>query len=130
MGLASRVLEAAGITTVCLSMVPAFTAAVGAPRVAAIEYPCGAPLGKPGDHAGQSAVLYAALSVAEAASQPGDVVALPFRWPDPPRASRFEPAEPPPIAQLLKRQPWLLRRLIAGDIPAPSTKAAGRVAQA
>lgn len=51
------------------------------------------------------------------ATRPGTVVHLPFTWPDPPRDSRFEPPEPPPIAQLLKRQPWQLRRLLSGDIP-------------
>jgi hypothetical protein len=116
-GLVAREIEAAGITTVTLSMVPDFTAAVGAPRVAAIAHPCGVPLGRPGDDAGQRAVLAATLHVAERATRPGQVIALPFVWPDPPRASRFEPAEPPPIAQLLKRQPWQLRRLYAGDIP-------------
>ncbi|HSJ45991.1 MAG TPA: hypothetical protein VK923_15050 [Euzebyales bacterium] len=117
MGLAALVIEAAGIATVSLSMVPDFTAAAGAPRVAAIEYPCGVPLGMPGDRAGQMAVLRAALDVLRTATRPGQVVDLPFVWPDPPRASRFEPPEPPPIAQLLKRQPWLLRRLLSGDIP-------------
>ena len=117
MGLAARVIEAAGIATVALSMVPEFTAAAGAPRTAAIEYPCGAPLGKPGDRSGQTAVLRAALDVLHSATRPGQVVHLPFTWPDPPRASRFEPPEPPPIAQLLKRQPWQLRRLLTGDIP-------------
>ena len=117
MGLAARVIEAAGIATVALSMVPDFTAAAGAPRTAAIEHPCGLPLGKPGDRAGQRAALRAALDVLRTATRPGQVVHLPLQWPDPPRASRFEPPEPPPIVELLKRQPWQIRRLLTGDIP-------------
>lgn len=117
MGLVAREIETAGIATVTLSMVPDFTAAVGTPRVAAIEHPCGVPLGRPGDDERHTAVLRAALDVLEHATRPGQVVDLPFTWPDPPKASRFEPAEPPPIVALLKRQPWQLRRLLSGDIP-------------
>lgn len=117
MGLVAREIEHAGIATVTLSMVPAFTAAVGTPRIAAIEHPCGVPLGRPGERDRQAAVLRATLDVLEVAERPGQIVDLPFVWPDPPKESRYEPAEPPPIVALLKRQPWQLRRLLSGDIP-------------
>ena len=43
MGLVARVIEAAGIPTVTLNMIPAYQALVGMPRVAAIEHPFGRP---------------------------------------------------------------------------------------
>ena len=120
MGLAQRAIETAGIATVSLSMIPEFTRSVGAPRVAAIEYPMGRPLGQPGDREGQLAVLRAALRVAETASRPGEVVDLPFQWPEPPSQVRSSPAEPPPIARLVTRRPWLYLKLVAGEIPRPN----------
>ena len=78
-------LEAQGIATVALSMIPEFTASVGAPRVAGLDYPFGRPLGLPGDRAGQRAVLQATLEVLAAAHGPGTVIQLPFQWPQDPR---------------------------------------------
>ena len=117
MGLVQRVLEASGIATVSLSMIPAFTAAVGVPRLAAIAYPFGRPMGRPNDAEGQRAVLRAALEVLETATAPGTVVELPFTWPESPAKARQESQVNPPIAQLLLRKPWLIPRLVSGDIP-------------
>jgi hypothetical protein len=100
-------------------MIPEFTASVGAPRVAGIDYPFGRPLGLPGDRAGQRAVLQAALEVLVVARTPGTVLQLPFQWPQTTRDARAEPPVPPPIVQLLKRKPWLALRLLAHDIPEP-----------
>ena len=117
MGLAQRAIETAGIATVSLSMIPEFTRSVGASRIAAIEYPMGRPLGQPGDREGQLAVLRAALRVVETASRPGEVVHLPFEWPEPPSRVRSSPPEPPPITRLVTRRPWLYLKLVAGEIP-------------
>ncbi len=116
MGLAAREIETAGLTTVCLSMLPEFTASVGAPRVAALAYPFSQPIGRAGDADGQRAVLRAALAVATRASRPGAVERLPFEWPADVRAHQH-PRTPPPIVALLTRKPWLLLRLIRGDFP-------------
>ncbi len=112
-------MEQAGFGTVTLSPIPDLTAAVGAPRVAAIEYPLGRSLGIPGDAEGQRAVLRAALRVLETAQRPGTVEHLPFEWPESVARARaeMEPAEPPPIVGLLKRKPWLLPRLLNLDPP-------------
>jgi D-proline reductase (dithiol) PrdB len=118
-GLASREIEAAGIATVCLSMIPALTHATGAPRVAALEHPFSRPMGMVGDAAGQTAVLRAALEVLVAATRPGEVIDLPFRWPEPRGQAMGSLAEDPPIAALCKRKPWLLLKLIAGETPSP-----------
>ena len=100
-------------------MIPEFTASVGAPRVAGIEFPFARPLGLPGDPAGQRAVLRAALEVVSLARAPGTVIQLPFRWPQSPGDARADPPVPPPIVQLLRRKPWLAAKLLARDIPEP-----------
>ncbi len=106
-------------------MIPEFTASVGAPRVAGIEFPFGRPLGLPGDHASQRAVLHATLEVVSRARAPGTVIQLPFAWPQSPRDAHADPPVPPPIAQLVKRKPWLAVKLLARDIPEPRDPGAG-----
>jgi D-proline reductase (dithiol) PrdB len=112
-GLVQREIEAAGIATVSLSMIPEFTAKVGVPRLAGIAYP----MGRPGDAAGQRAVLAAVLDLLRTAKGPGAQVELPFTWPESVAEARRSEEPPPPIAELLRRKPWLLPRLYAGDIP-------------
>ena len=74
-GLVQREIEAAGFSTVSLSMIPELTASAGAPRIAAIEHPFGMTLGRPGDVAGQLAVLRATLQAMAEMTEPGSVVA-------------------------------------------------------
>jgi hypothetical protein len=114
-----RAIEERGIATVSLSMIPEFTASVGAPRVAGVEFPFGRPLGLPGDRAGQRAVLQAALDVVASAPAPGTVTQLPFVWPQSPGEAGGEPPVPPPIVALVKRKPWLVVKLLSRDIPEP-----------
>jgi len=118
-GLASREIEAAGISTICLSMIPELTAATGAPRVAAIEYPFSRPMGMVGDAAGQAAVLRAALDALATAKDYGSVIELPFQWPEPRRKAMEALHEDPPITALCKRKPWLFLKLLSGEIPKP-----------
>jgi hypothetical protein len=118
-GLVGRVLEASGISTVVLSLIPDLTRAVGVSRLAGLSYPFGRPLGQPGAAAGQRAVLRAMLELLPAASGPDTYVELPFGWPESPaqarNASRDRP--PPPIVALLQKKPWLLANLLTGRIP-------------
>jgi len=113
------VIEASGIPTVSLSMIPDLTRAVGVPRLAGIGYPFGRPLGNPHDADGQRAVLRAALDVLPQATGPDTYVELPFVWPDSPAKARNESKDvpPPPIVELLTRNPWLLPNLYSGRIP-------------
>lgn len=98
-------IEAAGIATVILSMMPVYQPSVGAPRVAAIAHPFGRPFGDVGDAERQRAVLRAALGLLETVTTPGEVVHLPFTWPEDPRATKWEPDQPSPIvAMMLKAQ--------------------------
>jgi len=78
--------------------------AVGMARVAAIEHPFGRPYGDVGDGETQSAVLEAALSVFEKASQPGHVEHLPFVWHEDPKQTKWHPAEPSPIIEMIKQR--------------------------
>ena len=48
---------------------------------------------------------------------PDAYVELPFEWPQTPVQARKGSDVHPPIAELLKRKPWLLPRLFSGDIP-------------
>ena len=114
-----RVLEALGIPTVALSMIPELTRAVGVPRLAGIGYPMGRPLGRPHDADGQRAVLRAVLEVLSSALKPDTYVDLPFEWPESPAQARNTSKDlpPPPIVELLKRKPWLLANLYSGRIP-------------
>jgi hypothetical protein len=103
-GLVARVLEAEGIPTVTLNMIWVYQAIVGMPRVAAIEHPFGRPYGDVGDVDTQTAVLRAALRVAETATEAGHVEHLPFTWHEDPEQTRWHPAEPSPIIELLNRR--------------------------
>jgi hypothetical protein len=114
--------EAAGIATVALSMIPDLTAAAGAPRVAAIEFPFGRPFGQPHDTTMQRAVLRATLDVLRDAATPRTVVHLPFEWPEASAEVHWHPKEPSPIIQLLAREPSLFQRLATGDIPPEASR--------
>jgi hypothetical protein len=96
-GLAARVLEAAGISTVVLSPNQEFHRAVGIPRTAAIEYPYGRPVGEAGDREGQRAVLLKTLNVLETAKEPGEIRHLPFTWPEDPKTTDWHPPEMSPL---------------------------------
>jgi hypothetical protein len=118
-GLVQRVLEASGIPTVALSMIPDLTRAVGVPRLAGIGYPMGRPLGRPHDADGQRAVLRSLLQVLADAPGPDTYVELPFVWPESPAQARNASRDlpPPPIVGLVTKKPWLLANLYSGRIP-------------
>jgi len=112
-----RELEAAGISTISLTPVPDLTASVNVPRIAAIEYPLGRTLGEPCDAEGQTAVLEAALQALETIQTPGEIINLPFEWPEAPKEVQNHPPEDPPIARYLARNPWFLPRLLYRNVP-------------
>jgi len=111
------VIEASGIPTVSLSMIPLFTRATGVPRLAGIAYPMSRPMGRPGDADGQRAVLRGLLDLLETAPGPDTYVELPFVWPETRAQARKGSDVSPPIAKLLARKPWLLARMYTGEIP-------------
>jgi hypothetical protein len=97
--------------------VPDLTASVSVPRIAAIEYPLGRTLGQPCDTPGQMAVLEATLRALETILTPGEIVHLPFEWPESPKEMRKSLPEEPPIARYLARNPWFLPRLLSRNVP-------------
>ncbi len=117
MGLVANVIEDAGVPTACLSMIPPLTRATGAPRVIGLAHPMGMAFGRPGDADGQRDVLRAALEAAAAMTEPRSYTELPFIWPEPRSAAIRHPDPPPPIVQLLTKKPWLLPRLVSGELP-------------
>jgi hypothetical protein len=82
-------------------MMPAYQTSIGAPRVAAISHPFGRPFGDVGDTEGQTAVLRAALDVLVNARRPGEIIHLPFQWPEEPKLTKWEPHKPSPIVALM-----------------------------
>jgi hypothetical protein len=82
-------------------MTPEFTREVGIPRVAAIEYPYGRPVGNCNDREGQRAVLLEALPVFTKADKPGEIVHLPFTWPEEAKSTDWQPPEMAPIIKML-----------------------------
>jgi hypothetical protein len=114
-GQVAREVEAAGIVTAVLSWIPELSVAVGAPRVVGIGYPGSVPFGRPGEADGQRSVLRGALEAACAMVTPGERVDLNHEWP--PNARVPGPPRPPPIASAIKARPWLLLRLLRGDLP-------------
>ena len=81
-------------------MTPEFNREIGIPRVAAIEYPYGRPVGQVNDIEGQRRILRQALSFMEKAENPGEVYHLPFTWPEEPKFTKWQPPEISPIVKL------------------------------
>jgi hypothetical protein len=81
-------------------MTPEFHLEIGIPRVAAIEYPFGRPIGQVNDHEGQRQVLLEVLSVLDNAQKPGQVFNLPFIWPEEPKNTNWHPPQISPIVKL------------------------------
>ena len=81
-------------------MTPEFHREIGIPRVAAIEYPYGRPVGQVNDFEGQRRVLQEALWFMEKADNPGKVIHLPFTWPEEPKQTKWQPPEISPIVKL------------------------------
>lgn len=83
MGLVCRVVEAAGISTVCISTGRDLTAQVKPPRSLFVNFPMGNAFGKPFDRDTQLTVLRAALELAATATEPGTLIDLDLTWPEP-----------------------------------------------
>lgn len=82
MGLVCRVVEAAGIATVCVATGRDLIAQVKPPRAIFVNHPMGNNFGKPFDKVMQTAILRAALRLACEAEKAGILVDYPSQWPD------------------------------------------------
>lgn len=99
MGLVARVVEEAGIPTVCVSTGRDITASVRPPRSYFVNAPMGNPFGEAGDALTQTRILRAALALVASAREPGRIVDDPLQWP---RPFAFDPA--PPTAEAREKQ--------------------------
>lgn len=99
----ARRIEAAGVPTVVLTMMPDVAQWLLAPRVVGVEFPFGHSFGLPGDDRTHRRVLETAVTVLAGAPAAGTRVDLDLRLPQP-RGEAYkswQPAEPSPIVRLL-----------------------------
>ncbi len=80
MGLIQKVIEAAGIPTVSISIVKEITLQVRPPRAVFLPWPLGHPMGEPGHAAQQRRVLLDALGLLESARSPGALLEPGYVW--------------------------------------------------
>lgn len=97
----ARVIEAAGIPTVTVTMMPELSEKYRSSRVVGIEFPFGHSFGVVGDTAMQTDTLRAALDLLCTATGPEARVDLDTVWPGDPRQAYkdWQPAEPSPIVK-------------------------------
>jgi hypothetical protein len=86
LGLIQREVEKAGIPTVGISIVRAYSERVKPPRTIFLRWPFGHPLGEPFNVLQQRAVLAEAFKALYSLNAPGGILDLPFRW----RRERYE----------------------------------------
>lgn len=97
----ARVVEAAGIPTVTVTMMPELAEKYRSSRVLGVEFPFGHSFGVVGDVEMQTHTLRAALDLLVTAHQPETRVDLDTVWPgDPKQAYKdWQPSEPSPIVK-------------------------------
>lgn len=81
-GLIARHIEASGIPTIGFSSARSITAAANPPRTVLVDLPLGHTTGAPNDAEGQRTLLAEGLAAGYAITDPGAIVALPYRWAD------------------------------------------------
>ena len=99
----ARWIEAAGIPTVTVTMMPAVAEERLAPRIVGVEFPFGHAFGMPRDRAMQRRTLELALRVLAGAPAAGTRVDLDLEWPVPVRDAyrAWQPKMPSPIVRRL-----------------------------
>ncbi len=99
----ARWIEAAGIPTVIVTMMPALAEERRAPRIVGVEFPYGHAFGIPGDKVMQRRVLELALNVLAGAGGFGTRIDVDIEWPLPLREAyrAWQPKEPSPIVRQL-----------------------------
>jgi hypothetical protein len=97
----ARWIEAAGIPTVVVTMMPAVAEERRAPRIVGVEFPYGHAFGIAGDRLMQRRVLELALRVLAGAAAFGTRVDLDIEWPVPLREAyrAWQPREASPIVK-------------------------------
>lgn len=104
----ARWIEAAGIPTVIVTMMPALAEERRAPRIVGVEFPFGHAFGLPANPSMQRRVLELALEVLAGAAAFGTRVDLDLQWPVAVREAyrAWQPKEPSPIVKkMLETRP-------------------------
>jgi hypothetical protein len=98
--------EAAGLSTVMVTMMPFWAEKLGTPRALGVEVPFGHAFGMPGDRELQMSIVRAALSLLEEAREPGAASEVEIEWPQPSDEARkdWQPLEPSPIIRMMREQ--------------------------
>jgi len=99
----ARWIDAAGIPTVIVTMMPLVAEERRAPRIVGVEFPFGHPFGMPRDLGMQRRALELALRVLAGAAGFGTRVDLDVEWPVPVREAyrSWQPKEASPIVKKL-----------------------------
>ena len=79
-GLIARVVEAAGIPTLCMTSALDITQAVNPPRAVFLNFPLGHQAGKPNQPDLQRQIVRDAMRAFETIERPGTIVELPYVW--------------------------------------------------
>ena len=121
----ARVVEATGIATVVVTMMPVLAEKRGAPRIVGVPFPFGQPFGMAHDTEMQLAVARAALEHLAAAQRPGERIDVDIEWPVPLEEAykAWQPPEPSPIVLHHLDRIRAVRRKAAQD--AKATAAGG-----
>ena len=101
----ARLIEAAGIPTVVVTMMPQTAVELVTPRIVGVEFPFGHPFGMPHDRRMQRTVLDTAVTVLAGATAPGTRVDIDIEWSQP-RGEAYkswQPSEPSPNVAMLLR---------------------------
>lgn len=109
----ARTLEAHGLSTILVTMMPYWAEKVGVPRTLAVEFPFGHTLGQPGNVTQQMRVIREALRVLVTAVSPGTLVHSDETWPEPTAVAikGWQPERPSPIiAELAPKFRGMLRQ--------------------
>ena len=75
-----RAIEAAGISTVSISLYRQVTAKLRVSRALALRFPFGFPLGIAFDREFQRRMIFHGLEVLQDVKEPGTIIDLPYRW--------------------------------------------------
>lgn len=97
-GLLQGAVEAAGMSTIGLTVRPEITVNMNVPRAAYVRFPTGNPVGQPHMPNQQRTILRGVLRALEAIRQPGTVVEMPYRWKRMPDEDPFRRAPQPRTA--------------------------------
>lgn len=79
-GLLQGAIEAAGISTIAISVRPEVTANMRVPRAVYVRFPTGNAVGEPHKPHQQRSILRGVLQALETIAEPGTLLEMPYRW--------------------------------------------------